>query len=205
MKHINDDKKLQQLLTQYDFQSIFGTTNLPFFLVYFEKGDDINHLLNPSKYLIFLLQSTSAIYHIRADGTKITLFRGNDRLSCLGDMEFTNPTATQYEISIEKECLAIVLSLDTCRKDLENNTQFLRWLCYSLSSKLNDSGRGNVENITLENAVLYHMKNHHNTLQHPGIVAEQLHCSRRQLQRILNKLINEEKITKVRKGLYTSK
>lgn len=202
MKHINDEQKLKQLLTQYNFNAIFGTTNLPFYLVHFEKGDDINHLLNPSQYLIFLLQSASTIYHIRPDGLKITLYSGNDRLCCLGDMEFANPEAVQYAISIDKDCLAIVLSLDTCRSNLENNPQFLRWLSYSLSCKLNESGRGNVENISLENAILYHMKINHNTLQHPGIVAEQLHCSRRQLQRLLSRMVKEGRLLKETKGVY---
>ena len=202
MKHINDEQKLQQLLTQYNFKDIFGTTDMPFVLVSFEKGDDINHLLNPFHYLIFLLHSTSTIYHIQPDGTKITLYSGNDKLSCLGDMEFANPHVTQYEISIDKDCMAIALPLHTCRQELENNPRFLRWLCHSLSSKLNDSGRGNVENISLENAVLYHMKNNHNTLLHPGIVAEQLHCSRRQLQRILSKMVKDGILTKESKGLY---
>ena len=202
MKHINDEQKLQQLLNQYRFNDIFGTTNLPFYLVSFEKGDDINHLLNPSQYLIFLLDSSSTIYHIRADGSKITLYSGNDQLSCLGDMEFANPAATQFSISIDKNCLAIVLPLSECRNKLENNPLFLRWLCYSLSRKLDDSGRGNVENISLENAILYHMKVNHNTLQHPGIVAEQLYCSRRQLQRILSTMVKDGILIKKAKGLY---
>lgn len=120
-------------------------------------------------------------------------------------MEFANHAVTQYEISIDNNCEAIVLPLHTCRSKLENNPVFLRWLCHSLSTKLNDSGRGNVENISLENAVLYYLKNNRNTLCHPGIVAEQLHCSRRQLQRILSAMVKNSILIKQAKGLYRLK
>lgn len=202
MKRIADQKKLQNILLHYGFQDIFGTLDLPFFLVEFERGDSVNSLLNPHDHLIFLLSGAASIYHVRSDGTTTVLYSSRNHFSCLGDMEFAKADSTQFETEITSDAMAVVLPLHTCRESLTANSTFLLWLLRSLAEKLDASGIGNVESISLDRAVLYFMRTHGGWLRKPGIAAGLLHCSRRQLQRILSRLQADGMIEKTGRGCY---
>lgn len=202
MKHLDGGTKLQNILNNYGFKDIFGTLDLPFFLVEFDKGDVVNDLMNPSENLIFLLNGSASIYHVRRDGTLIALYSSRTTMSCLGDLEFAKPDSTQFQVEITSETAAVVLPLASCRSKLESDTTFLRWLLRSLADKLDASGIGNIESTSLESAVLYYMRRHEGLLRKPGQAAALLHCSRRQLQRILASFQKKGIVVRTARGCY---
>ena len=100
-------------------------------------------------------------------------------------------------------CLCIDLNAAN-RKNLDSDVLFLRTLLRSLSDKFRKitAIEGDAGNI--EERLLNYMRNitPHGELKGIEDALYSLRCSRRQLQRILKKLTDENKIEKIGKGHY---
>lgn len=200
MKTLQDEKKLKTILKRKHFDQIFGK-EYPFQLVQFEKEEYINESMNPRDYLIFPVSGICSIFHIHVDGSYY-LFSRSSKFGMMGDMEYALPESTQYRIVCDTEVLAVVLNIKENKKELDQDLIFLHYVMRSLADKVNRFGLENAEPVNLEERVLFYMHQHENTIHGVEKCSDSLHCSRRQLQRVLNSLQEKKKIKKVQKGIY---
>jgi CRP-like cAMP-binding protein len=203
MKTDADPKRVQRVLEQYDVLSHFTKKNQPFFLAFFEKGEEINRRLSPSENLLFMVKGTAMIYGVREDGS-YTAITDVDAPSVFGDMEFSHPRSHTYQIRLETDAVFAVLPLKDTKEDLCKDPQLLGYLLDSLALKMDMITSTMKEPADLKGRILWLMAYHWNgKLQGTGKAAALLNCSRRQLQRLLVELCQEGAIEKTGRGRYS--
>ena len=100
--------------------------------------------------------------------------------------------------------LALALPLGPYADKLESDVTFLHYLLQSLTDKLEHSTRTEATGGSLEDRLLHWMDKNcpDGTLTHMGETAALLHCSTRQLQRVLRHLTETGVLRRVGKGIY---
>ena len=126
-------------------------------------------------------------------------FEKGERLDILNPEEYLSFLVNG---SIEISC--IVLPLGTAKEFLLDDNRFLRYLLTSVTEKLMLYSSSQSIFSTLEEAFLSYLSKRCPDQTFSGVekMAMQLHCSRRQLQRVLKKLLEEGRLTKLSKGSY---
>jgi len=198
------ENTLEYYLNTSHIKDYFTDTSLlPFRLVTFEKGTFINNEADPMDHIVFILNGTLRIYNLREDDSIYQISFGSGFM-ILGDLEFALPEAEQYLIEVTKKATAIVLPLKTCRKQLENDPVFLMHLLQSVALKTTRISASLANPKGLEERLLWHIQYECNdeTLNGVEKACAHLQCSRRQLQRILKKLVSENTLIKTGKGRY---
>lgn len=201
MLKINNQKRIQGYIKKYHIDAF--AKEYEFECYKLDEDEILNQKLNPRQYLLFLVSGTSQITSFRKDGSlyEITLV---STFTCFGDMEFTNEAVRQQEIKTVTECEFLALDLIRYREQIMNDPAFLYFLLNSITEKMEMISNANLEATDVENKVLYYMEQR--SLKHEihGVekTAQELHCSRRQLERVLKKLSDEKIIIKVKKGVY---
>lgn len=173
-------------------------------LLEFEKGELLNHPLKPLDQFLLIIKGSITIYDISHDGRIRYITRGGHG-ELLGDMEFSGSKGQAFYTETTDPVLCLSIPFQENRSILENDPVFLRFVLYQLAEKLSLSSTMDAQ--TLEEKVLLYLK----TIQpsheiHSVNQAMQLlHCSRRQLQRVLRKLCDEEVLVKTKRGNYQLK
>ena len=167
-----------------------------------EKGERLD-ILNPEEYLSFLVNGSIEISANRADGTSYPIGY-LDSFTCIGDMEFCGKRDDTHQIEARTTALCIVLPLGTAKEFLLDDNRFLRYLLTSVTEKLMLYSSSQSNFSTLEEAFLSYLSKRCPDQTFSGVekMAMQLHCSRRQLQRVLKKLLEEGQLVKLSKGSY---
>lgn len=194
------ETSLQRVLQKYHFHDYFSSLQYSFRLVVLEKGELLSTLIH-QQYMLFVLRGSYHIYSILSDGTTVDMIRQTDTFTCLGDLEFSGITNPEHVTEVTGECLCVLLDLSTCRAQLEEDARFLRFLLRSISVKMDKITRSTMEYPALEDRICQYLKEN-GGIQGVGKTASLLHCSRRQLQRYLQKFLQEGKIHKTGKGKY---
>lgn len=192
LKQLKQKKQLpSELSDQFSFQ-----------LAQFDKKEEIIHQINPRDHLLFLISGTIRISSIRADGSyyPVALLKGNE---ILGDLEFFLSDVHEYTVEAMSQVTFVILSLHGIRKKLQNDPKILTILATSLALKMENSSMDLSEPADLKEKLLYYLKEKWNgTLKGTGQCADAMHCSRRQLQRVLAEMVNEGIVKKTGKGVY---
>lgn len=202
MKRIFDPALLDFYLQKHEIPSLFDTPDLAFSLYQFEKGERLD-TLNPEEYLSFLVDGSIEISANRADGTSYPIGY-LDGFTCIGDMEFCGKRDDTHQIEARTTALCIVLPLASTKELLLNDNRFLRYLLNSVTEKLMLYSSSQSNFSTLEESFLSYLSERCPDQTFSGVekMAMQLHCSRRQLQRVLKKLLEEGQLVKLSKGSY---
>lgn len=203
MKRIYDKELVNQYIKKYNINSLFESKNLPFYLMQYEKDEKIIVPLEHTKYLLFIVEGTISIYSIRQDGSQYSISCSND-FTLLGDVEFINKDYPLFFAEAKSQVTALCLSIEDNKAILEKDTIFLHYLLKSLVKKLKLSADNDAKFISLEEKLIHYIKYScpNETLMHIEKASLNLHCSRRQLQRILKKLVDEKIIIRLKKGVY---
>ena len=128
----------------------------------------------------------------------------NNNLFKLGVMELV----TEDEFPVYAEAITditvISISIEENRQLLLSDNKFLKILLYRMSQIISTIMNNNAESSSLKERVINHMKYscNENILKGVEKTAFQLHCSPRQLQRVLNDLEKEEIARKCGEGTY---
>lgn len=198
-------KPTKKILEQYHIQDYFTTLNIPMDLKRYDKGQLLIHAQCPTKNLILILRGTIHIYTIQEDGSSYSTTI-HEKCKVLGDVEFVNKEYPTDFVEAASEILAIEIPMSYCRTYLKDDPKFLNFLLQSIVSKMEKSSY-QVKYVNLEDKVLRYFESEcdQGILTNVGIVANKLHISRRQLQRILKKFCEEGRIVKLQKGKYQLK
>lgn len=203
MRYIMDPAKAKMLLDRFAIPSLFSTKDLAFSLVEYQPGEFLTSPNQETRRLLFLVQGTVAIRSIRPDGSEYVLTSG-DRFSMLGDVEFVTKMPPAFYAQASTPVLALTLPLGVYAAALEQDVPFLHFLLRSVTEKLEQSSHTEASGSTLEERLLHWMALccPDGRLTKIGETAALLHCSTRQLQRVLRHLTETGVLQRTGKGIY---
>ncbi len=204
MRNIFDSAKIKEAIESSNYKSVLQRWKEHFFLAEYSKGELITSPLLDKSLITIVVNGTLRIYLIREDGECYSLSHGHADY-ILGDMElFSCPPLKNIYTEAETDLLCLCLPLDSLRTELMQDAAFLSVIGKSLSEKMNAVTTLNAEPSTLTERVLSVMKFKCTDGVLKGLEknAFQLHCSARQLQRIMNELENQSVVSKIGKGTY---
>lgn len=203
MKQITDDKVVNSFIKKNKIDQKFDTLNLKFSIYKYKRGEFIRQPMENSDVFHFIVEGKVSIYFIREDGSKYSL-ASSDSFFVLGDMELLETTASKAFAEALTDVTSVGISLSRYRSQLTKDKRFLYFIVQTLSQRIATLASAAGSQTTLSEKVLNHMKYHCEDQILSGLerTSFQLHCSDRQLQRILNDLVLMNKIKKCGKGKY---
>lgn len=203
MKRIRDAAQVEQWLETYHIRACFDTEDIVFQGVQFYKGEFITTPDRSLGELLFLVEGSVRIYGIRSDGSLSPVNQQKAPI-LLGDIEFSKGGTPLFFTEAVTEVTCVAVDMNQYRDCLQRDVRFLHTLLRSYEQKLQLFAFVDAQAATIEERVLLYMQNFCPGRELWGIEGAvlQLRCSRRQLQRVLQKLCAEGKIQKIGKGRY---
>lgn len=207
MRKISDQNRINKAIEHLDLCSEFDTESLQFEIRIYEKGEQIVSPLNPMKQFIFVISGTVRVYQLDEDSIIHSLINLHNR-EILGYNEFCfdNNDYTLYaEVLAQSICL--ILPFKQPARNLKSDSKFLLFLLKN--SLLNQIQHSEMTHFysDLEDKLIFYIANlcTDRTLTSVNDAVDALHCSRRQLQRTLKKLCDDQKLVHVKRGCYQFK
>lgn len=207
MKRINDSGLIDQLVETHQIHRFFDTRGLSFQCLQYQKGEVLCSPLNSIGYLLFLVNGSVQIYALHPDGWKMpvaAISKASGQI--FGDVEFCSGKATAFFAEAMEEITCLALPIQDNQERLHQDVRFLHTLLQSISEKFDLCLNAELIFPTLEEKVLRHLEAlSDHTIRNLEETALYLKCSRRQLQRVLKKLCENEMIQKTGRGQYCIK
>ena len=206
LRRIRDKKQVEYWLQKGHIRENFDTENLPFSVCRFEKGEYLTRQGGRLAELLFLIEGEVQIYGIREDGS-VTPVNRHEAPALLGDAEFVMGGASSLFTEARTTVICAALPMEPYRAVLDRDVKFLHLLLRSYAGKFHTMATLEASAKTIEERVLLYMRHVCPNGEIGGIETAllQLRCSRRQLQRVLKKLCEENTVEKVGKGKYRLK
>ena len=203
MERIFDEKKVTACIAKSKYYSILSTMDVDFSLIKYEKGEFVSSPFQTESLFQIVEQGSINIYIIRDDGTRHALSSGTTDYF-LGDMDIFYPRSGDVYAEAAEPLTCITFSIDKNRETLLSNNRFLALICNSLSVKIGTMTTLDAAPASLSERVISYMKYKCDGGILKGIeqAAFHLHCSARQLQRILNQSEIDGLVQKIGKGRY---
>lgn len=203
MERIYDKKSIEGCIAKSKYHAVLCSLGLDFYLIKYEKGELVSSPFQNEALFQIVEQGSINIYFIRDDGTRYSLSNGAADYF-LGDMELFYPKSSSIYAEAAESLSCISFSIEKHRELLLTNNEFLKLICKSLSAKLGVMAAMDAAPASLTERVVSYMKYKciDGTLRGIEQAAFHLHCSARQLQRILNQLESNGKAEKLGKGTY---
>lgn len=207
MEKISDEKKINEAVRQLKLPASFDTMPMRFEIRIYDKGEQIVSPMTPLNHFIFVISGLIRVYQLDEDSTIhsiINLSRGE----ILGYNEFcfNNNDYTLYGEALSRvRCL--VLPFKQSGINLKSDCSFLLFLLrHSLLNQIKHSEMTHFYS-DLEDKLIFYIENlcTDDTLTSVNNAVDALHCSRRQLQRVLKKLCDNQILVHVKKGCYRLK
>ena len=203
MEKIYDQKKVAACIAKSKYHAVLDTMDLDFYLIKYEKGEFVSSPFQNTLLFQIVEQGSINIYLIRDDGTRYCLSNGTTDYF-LGDMDIFYPRSGSIYAEAAETLTCIAFSIEKHRDMLLSNSRFLTLICNSLSSKIGAMTTIEAAPASLTERVISYMKYKCNDRTLKGIeqTAFHLHCSARQLQRVLNQCEASGLVRKLGKGTY---
>lgn len=203
MKRIYDKKAIDEAIKNSMYREVLESLNAPMFICEYEDGEIVVAPYQENDLFYITISGSMSIYFIRKDGNSYHLAY-SDIDSFLGDNELFDTVnhGVYGEASGTLRCLAF--SVKDSKKALLENVVFLRVLAKTLADRFKFIALQDAAPSTLTERVISYMNyiSEDKTIKGIEKTAYQLHCSPRQLQRILNTLEENGTIKKIGKGSY---
>ena len=172
-------------------------------LFVFEKGELLTHPFKPLDRFLLIIEGNITIYDLSHDGS----VRYISCVGCghlLGDMEFSGAKSQTFYTEAADRVLCLSIPYRENRSALENDPAFLRFVLQQLAGKLSLSSAMYATAQTLEEKVLFYLIKIQPSHEICSVnkAMQMLHCSRRQLQRVLKNLCDEGTLVKTKRGNY---
>lgn len=203
MKRIYDKKKIEACIAGSKYHAVLDSLDVDFYLIEYEKGELVSSPFQNETLFQIVEQGSINIYFIRDDGTRYSLSNGTADYF-LGDMDIFYPKSNNIYAEAVESLTCISFSVEKHREMLLSNNKFLELICNSLSVKMGTMTTIEAAPASLTERVMSYMKYKcdNETLKGIEQAAFHLHCSARQLQRILNQSETAGLVKKLGKGTY---
>ena len=203
MERIYDKEKIAACIANSKYHTVLESLDIDFNLINYEKGEFVSSPFQNETLFQIVEQGSINIYFIRDDGTRYSLSNGTADYF-LGDMDIFYPKSNNIYAEAAESLTCISFSIEKNREILLSNNKFLKLICHSLSAKMGAITTIEAAPASLTERVISYMKYKCNDETLKGIeqAAFHLHCSARQLQRILNQSETSGLVKKLGKGTY---
>lgn len=203
MERIFDEKKVAACIAKSKYYSVLSTMDVDFYLIKYEKGEFVSSPFQNELLFQIVEQGSISIYLVRDDGTRYSLSNGTTDYF-LGEMDIFYPKSNNIYAEADGSLTCIAFSIGKYREILLSNNEFLKLICSSLSAKIGTMTTIDAAPGSLTERVMSYMKYKCNDETLKGIeqASFHLHCSARQLQRILNQSETAGLVKKLGKGTY---
>ena len=203
MERIYDKKEIADCIASSKYHTVLDSLDVDFYLIKYQKGELVSSPFQNEILFQIVEQGSINIYCIRDDGTRYSLSNGAADYF-LGDMDIFYPKSNNIYAEAAENLTCISFSIEKHREVLLSNNKFLVLICNSLSTKMGVITTMEAAPASLTERVLSYMKYKcsNETLKGIEQAAFHLHCSARQLQRILNQSESAGLVKKTGKGTY---
>jgi len=198
------DKRTNAYAKEYVLKNdILNMESVPVSVHRFAKGEFISTPNRKNNHLYIVIKGHVKIYLIN-DEADIIPVNEVSKGAAIGDIEFCKDDVvnTYAEARTDVECIAI--NVERYRSELKQDCLFLQFLLSSICEKVYMNLEGDTPAVSVEDKVLLYMRNQCKNRELTGVesAALKVRCSRRQLQRVLKKLLEAGRIIKIGKGKY---
>ncbi|MEY8338145.1 hypothetical protein AALB16_08970 [Lachnospiraceae bacterium 62-35] len=203
MERIYDKKKIASCIAKSKYHGVLDSLDIDFYLIKYEKGELVCSPFQNEFLFQIVEQGSINIYFIRDDGTRYSLSNGTTGYF-LGDMDIFYPKSNNIYAEAAESLTCISFSIEKYREILLSNNKFLVLICNSLSAKIGAMTTIDAAPASLTERVMLYIKYKCDDETLKGIeqASFHLHCSARQLQRILNQSEAAGLVKKLGKGTY---
>lgn len=204
MKEILDIKRLEAYFEEQ--RPHFGQKPELLKLLQFEKGELLNGPEHPLKSFYIVVKGSISIYYITEEGSVRPVSKAGPGI-LLGDMEFSGVEGETNYTEATETVICLAIPFQENRGLLENDPVFLRFVVTQLAEKLSLSSRMDVVTQTLEEKLMFYLScvEPEHEISSVEQTLQVLHCSRRQLQRVLKSLCEEGVLIREGRGRYRLK
>lgn len=205
MVEIKDTNLLEKYMKKYNINDIFDTPNLPFKLYRYETGEFMNISHPQEDYIKFLVEGTVASDEVDINGNIKRLYE-ESAFAFSGEVELAGYSFSNHYHEVIDTVYSIELPLKQYRDTLLNDKCFLQYLVKRMSYTIYEATHQlSYLNYNVNERVIYYLKyvSPTHTLSGMESTAKRLQCSRRQLQRAVNQLIDDNIIVKTGWGTYS--
>ncbi len=193
-----------QLNTIYETQkSRFQSRPAFLRLIAFDKGELLNDPLHPMQQFLLIIRGQVMIYGLTDSGA-IRYVAQSGANTLLGDVEFSGANSAGFYTEALENVLCLAIPFDGNRPALDQDPIFLRCVMQALAQKLSLSAMIDITSQTLEEKLVLYLEKlcPHHEMHSVNDAMRLLHCSRRQLQRVLKEMCSAGTLVKVGKGKY---
>lgn len=205
MKEISSITKLEKYIEQHELQEIFDPQIIDHSRLFeYAKGDMICSNGMDINYLLFLVAGEAKVF-TTLDNGKIYLLRIEHALSVYGDLEVLFDKEYSANVEALGDCHCIGIPIEYVRETYLNHPEFLKYIIYSLSNRLDKISHMSTSNLLLPlrnkfaSYLLAHKDKTDNMINIKSSfidVAEQLGTTYRHLSRTMNEMVKEGLIDK---------
>lgn len=203
MRRIFSTKETNKAIENSRYKEVLENLDVKKYLISYEPGEYVTTPTEEGNLFQIIISGSLSIYSIRADGSVYSLsLTGRDEI--LGDTNVFSVFSGNVYAEAKEPLTCIAFSIKNNRKALLENAAFLRLIGTSLAEKLDKISMLDAIPSSLEERVLLFMRFicPDGCLKGIQKAAFHLHCSERQLQRLLNKLTEKGLVQKTGKGTY---
>ncbi len=203
MKQSYDSKLIEYYVKAHKIDTFFDNKKIKKSIIEYEKGEFLSSPFLSSQYIQFIIDGEVDIHFIREDGTLYSLATCHTDYMIGEQQLFLDSEDSVYAMALtHTTCIAI--SIDNYREELLNDNAFLRKIAHNTSQILATITMNDASSSDLESRVHNYMKYRCKDGGFTGLekTAFHLHCSPRQLQRVMNRLESSSIVIKTGKGAY---
>ncbi len=206
MKIIQDMQKIQKYTDRYTLLEQMHREGFVFQMQQYDRHELVTRADMKIKYLQFVVSGTIQIYGVRTDGTQFPVGRG-DGFTILGDVEIMGPEKSMFLVEAMTEVICLAIPFEEKKEELLSCNILMRYLLASVSDKMVRFMDSQAQGADLREKLLYYLQNECENHEICGIETAiyALHCSRRQIQRVLSQLCTEGKLIHAGRGKYILK
>jgi CRP-like cAMP-binding protein len=206
MEKIYQVEQIAAAVAQSKYRDMLESLPIRPFLVRYEVGELVAAPDQRTKLFLIVTEGALSIYFVRDDGSSYSLsYAQKDGILGETDVFEVENQGIFAEVTEPLTCLAI--TIEDNRDTLLSSAPFLHVLSESLARKMETLTMKDAAQPSLRERTLAYMRYKCEAGRLKGVesAAFQLHCSSRQLQRILNVLEREQLVQKIGKGAYSLK
>jgi len=147
MEKIDDFRLMEMYVSKYNINEIFTYDMKQFMeLMIFKKNEHICRDGEVIEYLFFFVKGKAKVYTTLSNG-KSLLLCFYEKFKVLGDLEIIDCETASTNVQVIEDSLCIGISKENVNNYLLKDSKFLRFICSSLSSKLNRCSKNSSINL----------------------------------------------------------
>ena len=195
--------RISEAIANSQYKHMLESMPIKPYLISYKVGDFAITPDSHDKLLQIVVSGALSIYYVRDDGSRFSLAI-LEKDTILGESHLFDLESQDIYAQAIKPLTCLAIDISQNKDTLMNSSEFLRVIAKVQAIKIHAIASQDASSGTLRDRVLSYMRYKCQDGQLKGLekAAFHLHCSSRQLQRILNDFEKEGVVKKVYKGTY---